>query len=423
MSGGSQIGGLAHNVTVGGVPRTTAARREWHRRNARSAAARILARQAAAGQQGYDNDLPELVCGDSSESESVEDEGDDGYGCCYTRGGIGLYGMFPKCDAAEVDATTAGANGGSTADPVNVDCVNTDVTGKATVMYSNVRGLRQANSEFRNAVHTHRPTFVVLTETHLKDDAVEAEMLPDGYKVAARYDRSVHGGGVIIFSQDHLLVDRIKCDKWCISEKAEIVGIEFAGCAVFGCYTQSSETAAILFSALREIRTSKKFKNKKLIFCMDANSHHRDWLGSKYTDAAGKAARTFTLDYGMKQFIDFPTHSKGNILDLIISDLWLEAVPLPHLGSSDHINILCTVKVDTAMPEPPPGRRVYHWKTAPWDRIRGGIRADLRSWKASDFKTVDEALDDLYTCSRQVCEEFSTFSTFLNVTRKAEKSF
>lgn len=47
VSGGSQIGGLAHNVTVGGVPRTTAARREWHRRNARSAAARILARQAA----------------------------------------------------------------------------------------------------------------------------------------------------------------------------------------------------------------------------------------------------------------------------------------------------------------------------------------------------------------------------------------
>ena len=48
VSGGSQIGGLAHNVTVGGVPRTTAARREWHRRNARSAAARILARQAAS---------------------------------------------------------------------------------------------------------------------------------------------------------------------------------------------------------------------------------------------------------------------------------------------------------------------------------------------------------------------------------------
>ena len=38
-------------------------------------------------------------------------------------------------------------------------------------------------------------------------------------------------------------------------------------------------------------------------------------------------------------------------------------------------------------PEPPPSQGVYHWKTAPWDRIRGGIRADLRSWKASGFKT------------------------------------
>ena len=161
------------------------------------------------------------------------------------------------------DGTAVGANGESTVDPVNVDCVNMDVTGKATVMYSNVCGLRQANSEFRNTVHTHRPTFVVLTETRLKDDAVEAEMLPDGYKIAARYDRSRHGGGVIIFSQDHLLVDEIKCDKWCISEEAEIVGIEFAGCVGFGCYTQSSETAPRLFSALREIRNSKKFKNTK----------------------------------------------------------------------------------------------------------------------------------------------------------------
>ena len=108
-------------------------------------------------------------------------------------------------------------------------------------------------------------------------------MLPDGYKIAASYDRSVHGGGVIIFSQDNLLVDRVKCDKWCISEQAEIIGIEFAGCAVFGCscYTQSSATAPNLFSALREIRTSKKFKNKKLMFCMDANSHHKGLVGIK----------------------------------------------------------------------------------------------------------------------------------------------
>ena len=63
----------------------------------------------------------------------------------------------------------------STADPVNVGPTGTDATGKATIMYSNVRGLRQADSEFRDAVHRHRPTFVVLTETNLEGDAVEAE--------------------------------------------------------------------------------------------------------------------------------------------------------------------------------------------------------------------------------------------------------
>ena len=77
-----------------------------------------------------------------------------------------------------------------------------------------------------------------------------------------------------------------------------------------------------------------------------------------------------------------------------------------HLGSSDHINILCTVKVDTAMPEPPPSQRVYHWKTAPWDRIRGGIRADLRSWKAGDFKTVDGATDDSYGRILTIVDKF-----------------
>jgi hypothetical protein len=75
----------------------------------------------------------------------------------------------------------------------------------------------------------------------------------------------------------------------------------------------------------------------------------------------------------MTQFIDFPTHSKGNTLDLVISDLWLEATPLPNLGSSDHINILCSVNIGVAVPDPPPGRRAFHWKSAPWDRIRGSI--------------------------------------------------
>lgn len=171
------------------------------------------------------------------------------------------------------------------------------------VLYSNVRGLRQAAGELRSLAQEEKPEIFVLTETHLKDDSVEAEMLPVGYKVVARFDRTKHGGGVLsgvmIMALDPLLLDEIKCDKWCAKKTAEIVGIETEDWALFGCYTQSHRTSPKLFSALTRIRESDRFKNKKLMFYMDANAHHSEWLGSSSTDRAGRVAKAFVEDWGM----------------------------------------------------------------------------------------------------------------------------
>ena len=264
-----------------------------------------------------------------------------------------------------------------------------------SVMGSNVRGLRQAAGELSVVVQQHKPTFVVLTESHLNGDAIDAEMCPDGYKVVARYDRNQYGGGVVIFALDGLLVDTVDCSEWCVRETAEIAGFEVGDWALFGGYTQNSNTSPEIFAAFESIRTLKRFKDKKLMFFVDANCHHADWLGSKLTDEAGRVAKAFTDDYGMTQYIDFPTRG-DNILDLFISDLEVDAQPLPPLGTSDHVNIIATVDLNMSMPSPPPGRVVYHWRTAPWHRIRGELKATLKGWKASSFGTVDEAVDDLY---------------------------
>ena len=98
---------------------------------------------------------------------------------------------------------------------------------------------------------------------------------------------------------DHLLLDEIKCDKWCAKKTAEIVGIETEDWALFGCYTQNHRTSPKLFSALTRIRESDRFKNKKLMFYMDANAHHSEWLGSSSTDRAGRVAKAFVEDWGM----------------------------------------------------------------------------------------------------------------------------
>ena len=73
--------------------------------------------------------------------------------------------------------------------------------------------MRQAAGELRAMVLLHEPAIVVFTESHLDGDSVEAEMLPAGYKVVARFDRTKHGGGVIILAQDQPLLDAVTCDK------------------------------------------------------------------------------------------------------------------------------------------------------------------------------------------------------------------
>ena len=56
------------------------------------------------------------------------------------------------------------------------------------------------------------------------------------------------------------------------------------------------------------------------------------------------------------------------------------AVPLPGLGSSDHISVWVSIKVDDQLPPSPvrlPSRR---WFTAPWNHIRGAVARSLDEW-------------------------------------------
>ena len=286
----------------------------------------------------------------------------------------------------------------------NVRGLRQAAVSKISVLYANVRGLRQAAGELRSMVLLYTPEIVILTETHLNGDSVEAETLPQGYKVVTRYDRTKHGGGIIVMVQDQLLLNVVKCDPWCSRKSAEIVGFETKDWAMFGCYTQDHRSSPALFAALCKIRESDRFSGKKLMFFMDANAHHSTWLGSTSTDQAGEVAKAFAEDYGMDQFVTFPTRGV-NKLDLIIEDVPMVVQALPHLGSSDHVSMLATFE-SVSMPAPPPKRRVFRWKSAPWDRIRGALRLKLGGWKASVFDTLDAAVDDLYEIIQSVIDRY-----------------
>ena len=142
-----------------------------------------------------------------------------------------------------IRARTAAGGSGCTENSLDtneapaVDELCEEPAAQIRVLYANVRGLRQAVGELRAMVLQYEPEIVVLTETHMNGDSIEAEMLSEGYKVVTRFDRTAHGGGVVILAQDQLLLNEVKCGQWRTRKSAEIIGCETDEWAVFGCYT------------------------------------------------------------------------------------------------------------------------------------------------------------------------------------------
>ena len=117
-------------------------------------------------------------------------------------------------------------------------------------LLSNARGLKQAAIELKVRVECDWLDFVGIVETFQKDNESIKMQLPRGFKVAARFDRAGKGGGQVILSRNHLLVDAIDLKKYCVPRTAELVGIEYDGIKYILCYTPNSTASVVLFKQL-----------------------------------------------------------------------------------------------------------------------------------------------------------------------------
>ena len=57
------------------------------------------------------------------------------------------------------------------------------------------------------------------------------------------------------------------------------------------------------------------------LFLGDLNGHHQEWLGSIMSNIHGVAAFDFATVSGCDQFVVGPTHTRGGILDLLMTDV------------------------------------------------------------------------------------------------------
>ena len=113
--------------------------------------------------------------------------------------------------------------------------------------------MRQAAAELSTRVCEYRPHLIGLVEAHLDGEPLGG-LLPQGYKLVNRLDRTKHGGGLIWLSQSHLLIDKVNMKQCNTKSVAEILGIKYMADTLQLCYTPHSSLAPNLVKCMPAIQ-------------------------------------------------------------------------------------------------------------------------------------------------------------------------
>ena len=161
-------------------------------------------------------------------------------------------------------------------DPIShADAPRSNVLPSISGYLANARSLRQASGDIQRQVTMIDADIFFVTESHLKDDPTRC-LVPAGYKVVTRFDRTKHGGGVLAGAKEHLLASALDLSDYCIRGEAEMAGFELDDVDYIGCYTSNSVTAKVLVAQC--VRYLLKHPSRKVVFLGDFNVHNREWI-------------------------------------------------------------------------------------------------------------------------------------------------
>jgi len=129
----------------------------------------------------------------------------------------------------------------------------------------------------------------------------------------------------------------------------------------------------------------------KTIFVRDFNIPGIDWENERASDTRGRELLAATLDGGLQQLVNFPTHTKGNTLDLLLTNCpenVLQVSDIGRLGRSDHC--IMQIVLDFQPLKANSQEHRYIWSRAKMDNIKSDLaNSNWRETMAE--KSVDEA--------------------------------
>ena len=223
-------------------------------------------------------------------------------------------------------------------------------------------------NELACTVSDLEPDLVLVTESWCNSDITNAFLNMAGYELQPdlRVDRTDtdrgRGGGLLVYAKNGLQI--LSCDK--VADFQQYCKFIVRD-VVFYLIYRSPNSAATEVTKLAELI---KTVEKNAVILGDFNLPQIDWtrgvagrVGGEVLDAVEESL--------MVQLVDFSTQVKGNILDLVITNMperVLEVREEGRLGKSDHMMIV--VEISVGKNTRTTTQKLRDWRKADWDQMR-----------------------------------------------------
>jgi hypothetical protein len=243
----------------------------------------------------------------------------------------------------------------------------------------------------RAVVAVEKPDIILITETWCNEEIGNGELAIDGYQLETecRRDRTDTtngiGGGLLTYTKTGLAIRTIrkfddnKFNQFCAFKLLTTNPIN-----IILVYRPPNSGNANTDELCKIIDNA----DGDTILIGDFNFPEIKWQTN--TTTARSQAMLDTLEAKqMQQLIHFPTHVKGNILDLIITNSSDRVVNIEEggrLGRSDHFIINVTVAAEK--PAATAGAPRYDWSRANIRNIRDELRA--KEWQMDNETSIED---------------------------------
>ena len=255
-------------------------------------------------------------------------------------------------------------------------------------------------SLFQSLVYSKSVGCFFITESWLTKSVGDGEILPSGYRIY-RCDRSGRGGGVLV---------AISCDipsrQLYTCDNCELLVIELdlkPKIAICCIYLPPSCPDAVFNASMVHLYALPR--ECDIIVVGDFNTPDINWESLTAVSSRSNVLCDFVDDYNLVQQIQSPTHSMGNILDLVLttSPDRINGITNQPTTSSDHNLISFNILVNIHRPKPSKlCNKVFNYTLGNWEGLVDYLM-DANPTTTGDGLDVNLLYDSFSCAIQQAC--------------------